>query len=192
MEDKTKELEAIKSQLISSFREALNKGIRNISACDLREMADAIKDITEAMSKCYEAEYYKSVTKAMEERDDPEYEKYYYHPPYPRMGYDAPKATAPYRDNAWRMNRDWSMNNAEWRSDPETERYGRTYSDYRKARKNYTETHNENDRTMMKETASRHVDNTIASIQEMWNEADPELKSRMKTSLSKLVNEMQV
>ena len=180
---KTTDLEFIKDLLVNEFKTALSKGVQNVSTYDLAEMADAIKDTSEAIAKCYEAHYYKAVTDAMH-GDYDDGRKYY-----PRM-YDATMKTAPYRDNAWRMAD--GMDFADWHADPETERYGRTYSDYRKARRNYTETKSDHDQMVMRDTASRHVDNAMSSLREMWSEADPELKTRMKNDLTKLVNEMTV
>ena len=193
MSDETKALKDIKDRLVTEFNAALSRGAETVDTHEMGEVADAIKDMSEAIAKCYEAKYYEAVTKAMEkgseEEDeyayDPEARRMYYRP-MPRMGYDATMVTAPYRDNAWRMDYDERM------YDPETERYGRTYSDYRKARKNYTDTKSETDHMRMNDTATRHIDNTISSIREMWNDAEPALRTRMKENLTKLVNEMVV
>lgn len=203
MSDETKAIKEIKDRLVTEFNAALSRGAEKVDTHEMGEVADAIKDMSEAIAKCYEAKYYEAVTKAMEKgseeselsEEDETSRMYYYRPPMPRMGYDATMRTAPYRNNVWRMDDRGSMSGMDYgdRSyDPETERYGRTYSDYKKARRNYTDTKSETDRMRMNDTATMHIDNTIASLHEMWNDAEPAMRARMKENLTKLVNEMVV
>lgn len=200
MSDETKALKEIKDRLVTEFNAALSRGAETVDTHEMGEVADAIKDMSESIAKCYEAKYYEAVTKAMEKgseesewpEEDENYRMYYYRPPMPRMGYDATMVTAPYRNNAWRMDDRSSMDYGDRSYDPETERYGRTYSDYKKARRNYTDTKSETDRMRMNDTATMHIDNTIASLHEMWNDAEPAMRARMKENLTKLVNEMVV
>ena len=70
------------------------------------------------------------------------------------------------------------------------ERYGREFERYRQARRGYTETHSENDRKKMKEHGMHHLNEAISTFKEMWDSADPELRQKMKTDLTKLMGEM--
>ena len=72
-------------------------------------------------------------------------------------------------------------------SDP---RYGQAYNAYRNARKHYTETHTQTDKEMMDRKANEHIADTVATIRDMWKDADPALRKRMKADFSTLLNEM--
>ena len=173
------DISAIKAQLVAILNGAVGSGIERINPNDMAVITDAIKDLAEAEESCHEAEYYKSVVKAMNEGSS---EEMYYRPM--RMGYNpnlyANDTTSPYMDNRWRMD------------DTMANRYGRAYSEYRKARRNYTDTHNETDKADMDTMATRYLANATNSIQDMWNEADAELKMKIKSDLTKLVSTMNV
>ena len=44
----------------------------------------------------------------------------------------------------------------------------------------------------MKEHANEHMAETMMTLREMWEDADPDLKTRMKADLAKLTSEMTV
>lgn len=71
-------------------------------------------------------------------------------------------------------------------------RYGRTFNDYRRAKRHYTETHSDSDRQKMRDRTNEHVMETMATMREMFDDADPELKKRMKADMVKLTQEMSV
>lgn len=81
-------------------------------------------------------------------------------------------------------------------SDPDMERYlhderhGRPYRDWQLARKHYTETKSEGDRQEMSEHAKEHVADTVMTMKEIWQDATPELRTKMKADLTALMNEM--
>lgn len=69
-------------------------------------------------------------------------------------------------------------------------RYGLAYNEYRKGRRHYTETKSPSDKKEMETHAEEHVRDTIATIRDIWSDADPSLKKRMKEDFTKLVSEM--
>ena len=179
MSDKTEAIDELKQGYIDKAKEQLS----NIVAADPHELAvitDAIKDMAIAKKECMEAKYYEAVTKAMEEHEEDEL---MYYRPYVRMGYtpsydNAVNNVARYSDNAWRMNE---------HHDPEVEHYGRSYSDWRRARRNYTATHSEVDRASMEATGGKYLTTTIEAMREMWDNADATLKKRMKDELTNFI-----
>lgn len=72
----------------------------------------------------------------------------------------------------------------------EERRYGRSMDKFANARRHYTETHSESDKREMKEHGKAHVMETVATMKEIWSEADPELKSTMKDQLTALISAM--
>lgn len=80
----------------------------------------------------------------------------------------------------------WDDGRDEW-DDP---RYGEAYNAYRNARKHYTESHTQTDKEMMDRKANEHIADTVTTIREMWKDADPALRKRMKADFSTLLNEM--
>lgn len=83
---------------------------------------------------------------------------------------------------------DWHMHR-----DPEyDERYGRSYNDFRKNRRFYTATKSEEEKKDMERHAEEHVQDFIVSIKDIWKDADPNLKKRMKDSLNRFVSELSI
>ena len=72
----------------------------------------------------------------------------------------------------------------------DSERYGREFGRYRQARRHYTETNSPEKKREMEEHAEHHMNEAIATFKEIWREADPELRQKMKTDLTKLMGEM--
>ena len=70
------------------------------------------------------------------------------------------------------------------------DRYGRAYNEYKNSKRNYTETKSSADKEEMDRHADEHMMDTIATIREIYKTADPELRTRMKSDLNKLISEM--
>lgn len=193
MSDSLKKISNIKDKLINYLDDALSSGgIECIQHEDLDSIADAIKDLSESEKECWEAKYYEAVVEAME---DPEHhsEEMMYYRPNPRMGYHPERTymnevTAPYLSNEWRMPRDYD----DAKRMEDLNRNGRAYSEYQRAKRNYTQTHNQSDHSEMEVMADKHLHNALDSLREMWTDADSDLKVKMKSDLSKLVAEMNV
>lgn len=68
--------------------------------------------------------------------------------------------------------------------------YGRPFEEFRMAKRSYTETQSPEDKQRMHEHANEHIMASIASIREVYESADPEMRRRVKQDLSSLVNGM--
>lgn len=81
-------------------------------------------------------------------------------------------------------------------SDPDMERYinddrhGRSFRNWQLARKHYTETKSDGDRAEMTEHAKEHMVDTCMTLKDIWQDATPELRERMKKDLTALMAEM--
>lgn len=69
-------------------------------------------------------------------------------------------------------------------------RYGEEYNRYKKMRRHYTETKSAEDKREMSEHAEKHIHDTVDTMKDIWKDADPELKRKMKEELTKLVGTM--
>lgn len=70
--------------------------------------------------------------------------------------------------------------------------YGRAYNEYKRRRKYYTATNSPEDKREMEMSAEEHVNSSIATIRDIWKDADTSLKKRMKDDFTKLLNDMVV
>lgn len=79
----------------------------------------------------------------------------------------------------------YSEHSSNWDS-----RYGDAYNKYRASRKHYTESKSAADKLEMDEHANEHINDTIATMKEIYKSADPDMRKRMKENVQKLVSEM--
>lgn len=70
-------------------------------------------------------------------------------------------------------------------------RHGEAYRNYRRARRNYTRG-DASAKDEMREHASEHVADTLVTVREIWETADPDLRKKMKADFQKLVGDMNV
>ena len=66
----------------------------------------------------------------------------------------------------------------------------REYNDYKRAKRHYTESKNVMDKQAMDEHAMKHMNQAMESFREIWKDADPAMRKRMKADLTALVGEM--
>lgn len=83
-----------------------------------------------------------------------------------------------YEDEAWGMD-----------DDP---KQTREYNEYKRAKRHYTETKSPADKQQMDEHAMKHLNQSIDSFREMWKDADPNMRKRIKADLTNLIGEMPV
>ena len=76
----------------------------------------------------------------------------------------------------------------EWGDDDP--RHSEAFNRFRKAKRYYTKSHSEEDKQRMKDASNEHMMETMATIREMWDDADPELRTRMKADLTNLVTNL--
>ena len=201
------ELCDLKKDLIKIFASELHtKGVDDLDTKDCAEVADMIKDLAEAEKACMEACYYETVIKAMEKADEEDEQE-------GRMGYNAyryangryaPKGRGTRRGytpemgmmNPYLYDPDFEEEMEKGRlgyqgEDPEDDpRQSREYNEYKRAKRHYSETKSPEDKRKMDEHAMKHVNQAMDSFREMWGDADPNMRKRMKADLTTLVGEM--
>lgn len=184
-------IKELKRTLIHWMEAETAKGARAVDCAELGAVVDMIKDLCEAENECREADYYKSVTRAMEDYQParmgytPSSDRRYRRTPRSgedEVGYRGVEMREPYHDDRMRTSD----------QEPQRSRYGQPFDDYRKAKRHYTETHSESDKKAMNEYASEHFMDTVATLKEIWEGADVNLKQRMKADMAKLVGEMEI
>lgn len=185
--------------IIKWAKSEIERGPENVNTEEMGQVIDIIKDLAVAEEKCIKACYYEAILKEMghEEKGDRAYME--------RMGYDGKKKFMPpkYREDEpmadmyWldNMRMGYPKHNAMGRfksgyDGDMDDRYGRPYNEYKEAKRHYTETKSPTDKEEMDRHANEHVMDTIATIREIYKAADPELRTRIKGDLTKLVGEM--
>ena len=79
----------------------------------------------------------------------------------------------------------------DWDWDPDDDpKQSKEYNEYKRAKRHYTESKSPADKQQMDEHAMKHMNQAIDSFREMWKDADPAMRKRMKTDLTALVGEM--
>lgn len=66
----------------------------------------------------------------------------------------------------------------------------RNWDKYLDARRHYNATKSDADRMEMSTSAKMHIGETIATLRDMWHDADPDLREKMKKDFSALLQEM--
>lgn len=217
VKDKLEKVKEVEEQLLDCLKnEFACKGLDQVDTEEAGEVVDMIKDFSETKKNCMEALYYEKVVEAMLTYDaprygeesmgynpnrssstgrytsggrgtrggrmgyDPRYPEYYDkwkgvedYPDDPMMGYSAPRGTS----------HELSMEDM-------NPRYGRAYNQYKRARRHYTETKNQMDKKEMSTHAEEHMYDMISTVRDIWEDADPALKQRMKEEFTKLLGEM--
>lgn len=187
--------------MTDGLKHATEQGLANLDTHEAGEVADIIKDLSEAEKNEWESCYYKKILEAMESS---EADRYGYIPPeMSRMGRQGRQ-----RENIKRWVRDPDMFEQDledrmgytpnWRRihssqsyDTEHDnRYGKPYREYLDSRRHYTETKSQVDKDAMDMHANEHLMDVMNTIREIYKGADPDQRKRMKSDLTKLVGEM--
>lgn len=75
--------------------------------------------------------------------------------------------------------------------DPDDDlKHSKEYNEYKRAKRHYTETKSPADKQQMDEHAMKHFTQSIDSFREMWKDADPTMRKRIKADLTNLIAEM--
>lgn len=166
----------------------------------LKEYIEMIKCLAETEKECQEADYYEAVVQAMEENGMMESERMGYNPNRNRMGqYSDGRAGNRNSDSGSNSRRGYSPDRMysrmmpgddrdEWGDDDP--RYSEAFNRFRKAKRYYTKSHSEEDKQKMKDASNEHMMETMSTIREMWDDADPDLRTRMKADLTNLVTNL--
>lgn len=62
--------------------------------------------------------------------------------------------------------------------------------EYERARRHYTTTKDVADKLEMEDHAKKHLMDMMSSVKDIWHEASPELRQRMKADITNLANEL--
>lgn len=168
-----------------------------VDSPDGAEMADEIKDYAEALKDLYKAKYYEEAVKAMKHsEEEPRWgEKAGYDNwRYSSTGEFAPKGHGtrygympldmdgepPYLRSGYPMNQVGSS------------KYGQAYDRYQGARRHYHETKDPGSKMEMDNSTMEYMNDAIHTFRDMWKDADPAMKKKMKMDLSNLIGEMTV
>lgn len=183
VEMKLRDISEMKEKLVSLAKEALGSGCENVDCEELGEVVDMIKDLADAEKNCWKAAYYKSVVGAMEEGSG-------------NMGYDhwrtssgrfADKGTGHYSGYPMWLNDDYKPEMMAGQKTNvgagQTSRYGYPYEEWKQAKMR-------NDRMGMDSKGEEHVQGMVQSVRDIWKDADPQLREKMKRELSALSEEM--
>lgn len=219
---KVEEICKLKDSLIDITKAHFTQGLEGVDTAEAGAVIDMIKDLADAEKNCWKAAYYKSIVCAMEEAEESgespwmdragydhwRYSNGHYAPKghghyTKRVGYVPPMNWPTYSDPWMDPTSDFGRNMMNERlgyvMDPnyvkmgETQKMGATHYDkYKDARRHYTESHSKQDREMMDSHASGHMMETIETVKDIWRDATPELKKKMKSDLSSLMSEMTI
>ena len=190
----------LKKKILSDFKETVDAcGIDSINLTTAGETIDMIKDLAMAEKYVMEAEYYKEVVEAMEaaEHEGGHEDRMGYNARRYASGRYAPKGKGmkmgyrpPYmydEELEEVMERPMRMGYIDPDDDP---MMSHTYNEYKKAKRHYTETKSASDKAKMDEHMTKHMTETMQTIREMWKDADPSMKKKMKADLTGMVGEM--
>ena len=177
----------------------------------LKEYVEMIKCLAETEKECQEADYYEAVVQAMEDNGMMDSERMGYNPNRNRMGqYSDGRAgnrnggrtssDSGNSDSDSNSRRGYSpdmysrmmMRPGDDRDDwgDDDPRHSEAFNRFRKAKRYYTKSHSEEDKQRMKDASNEHMMETMATIRELWDDADPELRTRMKADLTNLVTNL--
>lgn len=204
-----KKIEELERKIVEGACAKIDEcGLESISTEEMGQVTDMIKDLAEAR-------FHEATTKAMENPEefyDDEGKMGYDNYRYMRTGRYAPTGRGTYRPGYTPMVMDDFPGYTDGRyngssgyeSMPRTTTgvngrmgypmdstpVGRTYAEYRDRRRSYTENQTQDNRKMMEESADKHVDETIATFKEIWEDVDQPHRMKMKEKLTRLVQDM--
>lgn len=174
----------MRKKLIEWTKEAMSGSPNSVDTQELGEVINMIKDIYQLEYYCAKKTYYESVTEAMDEYGDADHFK---------MGRSGMMRVLPEYDRR------------DQRFDPDEydiygrmgysgrvphSNMGRNWDRYLDARRHYNATKSDSDRMEMSTSAKMHIGETIATLRDMWHDADPDLREKMKKDFSALLQEM--
>lgn len=163
-------LDELTCKLTCLVEDEAAKGLAFVETEEMGHVVDMIKDLSEA-------KYYCTVVTAMLEEDE-------------RMGYNPRR----YSDGRYAPKGRGTMGYPEMMMDgpmgyPMRGR-GETYEKYRTARMGYQQQSTAENRRAMEQAADEHLVDMEESMREMWADADQKQKTKMKSALVNLVNDL--
>lgn len=165
----------IEECLATEMRNALESGLNANDVPILGELTDMLKDLGEY-------EYYHSVAEAMKKTNN----RYGFLPQNPNEQYwmDMLRSDDVYNPNPY-IHRGGSSSTFD-----DEKRFGKEYGQYEQYKRHYTTTKSADDKREMDEHAKKHLMDMMISIKDIWHDADPELRKRIKMDITNLANEL--
>lgn len=160
---------SILEDLVCCAKKQVSYGVENMNTDEFNAIMDGVKDMAET-------KYYLLVAQAMEDKEDDRYYTPHIRGNY-RMGYNDIMHQEPYIDG--------------YLHDPNFESRmmdDKPYDRYKMAKRHYTETHDSSDKSKMDAYAKEHLTETMATMKDIWSDASPELRQKMKMDLKSLVD----
>lgn len=202
----------IEKDLISTLKTVVGHGVfsKEVDSKELGELVDMVKDMAETKRNCWEACYYETVTRAMEEGSEedegmPRGMEHMYKIMPPHWMTEGPAGFTPsktimgkdwdtmYQRSNSMANRkldddhDWDRDN--YKRDRYRNQYGEAYGEYEDARRHYTETKSPEDKRYMNEKAMEHVNHSMMTLRDVWKNADPDVKKQVSSAIASLASE---
>lgn len=191
-------IHAMKETLTEWAKCEFDKGMACIDTDEMGKVIDMIKDLAQAEKDCYEAKELKGEMGDFDGADRMGYDSWRY-----SSGRFAPKGHG-HRAGYVPTTPPYMMSDMGTRSDlgkPDTDhrRMGydnpdrmmdRPWDRYQEAKRHYHETGSKQDKDEMSESAKEHLDETFDTMKDIWKEADPQMKQRMKADLQVLMNDL--
>lgn len=199
IEAKMMEISEMKDTICGWAKAEVAKGATCADTKDLGDAIDMIKDLAEAECKCLEACYYRTVIEAMEDAGD-EYEEgragYS-----PRMGYNSRRIANGQYASKGRGRRGYKpyvdqepyvddyLEDMRYGYNGGSGRSGRSQS-MSGGRNGYSPMYYTENEDWDRKKTEEHVSNSLMTMREIWKDADPELRKRMRSDLDGLIKEM--
>ena len=174
----------MRKKLIEWTKEAMSGSPNSVDTQELGEVIDMIKDIYQLEYYCAKTKYYESVTEAMDEYGDTDHFK---------MGRSGMMRVLPeydHRDQRFDPDEYDIYGRMGYSGRVPHSNMGRNWDRYLDARRHYNATKSDSDRMEMSTSAKMHIGETIATLRDMWHDADPDLREKMKKDFSALLQEM--
>lgn len=174
----------MRKKLIEWTKEAMSGSPNSVDTQELGEVIDMIKDIYQLEYYCAKTKYYESVTEAMDEYGDADHFK---------MGRSGMMRVLPeydHRDQRFDPDEYDIYGRMGYSGRVPHSNMGRNWDRYLDARRHYNATKSDSDRMEMSTSAKMHIGETIATLRDMWHDADPDLREKMKKDFSALLQEM--
>lgn len=174
----------MRKKLIEWTKEAMSGSPNSVDTQELGEVIDMIEDIYQLEYYCAKTKYYESVTEAMYEYGDADHFK---------MGRSGMMRVLPeydHRDQRFDPDEYDIYGRMGYSGRVPHSNMGRNWDRYLDARRHYNATKSDSDRMEMSTSAKMHIGETIATLRDMWHDADPDLREKMKKDFSALLQEM--
>lgn len=196
--EKLKKICEMKDRISDFTQEAILGDKADIDSAG--KLVDMIKDLAKVEKDCWEACYYKTIVEAMTEGDDERagYDHWRYSSGrYAPTGHGHRSGYSP--DRAMADRKMWDDQNDRL-GYPNihthvprmgySDEHESAYDRYRDSRRHYHSSRSQSDKEEMTHQAKAYLAESVSTMREIWADADPEMKKKMKEDLTMLCKEM--